>query len=136
MNPKALRQGQNRETGTFEHSWELRAILERIKVVFQRASRGHQISRSEHCQTAHFHNQSIHLASTRPCQVVSVSLTVRTVLLIDPAAPAYQGVVRHLRERRRDANLDRPLGLRAGRHRQKAPQWPLSPYETLPSLSP
>jgi hypothetical protein len=55
MNPKALRQGQNRETGTFEHSWELRTILERIKVVFQRASRPYETLPSlspEHCYSS------------------------------------------------------------------------------------
>ncbi len=54
-------------------------------------------------------------SSTRP-------LAGRTVLQVDQAASAYQGVLRHLGERREDANLDRRLGLRARGHRQKAPQ--------------
>ena len=42
------------------------------------------------------------------------------VLQVDQAASADQAVLRHLGERREDADLDRRVGLRAGRHRQEA----------------
>ena len=45
-----------------------------------------------------------------------------TVLQMDQAAPAHQGVLRHQRKRRQIANLDRRLGLRPRRHRQKTPR--------------
>ena len=41
---------------------------------------------------------------------------------MDQAAPAHQSVLRHQRECRQIANLDRRLGLRPGRHREKAPR--------------
>ena len=39
---------------------------------------------------------------------------------MDQAAPAHQALLRDLRERREDADLDRCVGLRAGRDRQEA----------------
>jgi hypothetical protein len=41
---------------------------------------------------------------------------------MDQAASSYQRLLRHIRERRQNPNLDRGLGLRARRHRQEAPQ--------------
>ena len=45
-----------------------------------------------------------------------------TVLQVDQAAPADQAVLRHQGKRGEDANLDRGVGLRAGRHRQETAQ--------------
>jgi len=39
---------------------------------------------------------------------------------MDQAAPPHQGLLRHQRERREDANLDRRLRLRLGCHRPQA----------------
>ena len=39
---------------------------------------------------------------------------------MDKATPADQAVLWHIRERGEDADLDRRIGLRAGRHRQEA----------------
>jgi hypothetical protein len=39
---------------------------------------------------------------------------------VDQAAPEDQAILWHLGERREDADLDRRVGLRAGRHRQAA----------------
>jgi Transposase DDE domain len=46
-------------------------------------------------------------------------LAGRAILQMDQAAPAYQKILRHLGQRRADANLDRGLRLRPHRHRQK-----------------
>ena len=43
-----------------------------------------------------------------------------TVLSVDQAAPAHQGFLWHQRECREDADLDRGVGLCAGRHRSQA----------------
>ena len=48
---------------------------------------------------------------------LQVALADRVVLQVDQAAPADQEVLRRQRERREDSNLDRRLGLRAGRDR-------------------
>src|ERR1019366_8141070 len=42
-----------------------------------------------------------------------------TVLQVDQAAPAHQGLLWNQRKRRQNPALDRHLGLPAGRHRQK-----------------
>ena len=55
---------------------------------------------------------------------------------MDQAAPADQGVLRNLRERGEDTDLDRPLGLRPRRLRQEATvNLPRSLYENLQILS-
>ena len=41
---------------------------------------------------------------------------------MDQATPAHQEVLRHVRECREDANLDRRVGVCAHRHHQKAPR--------------
>jgi len=48
---------------------------------------------------------------------------VEIVLQIDQAAPAYQVVLRHLRECRKKPDLDRHLGLRSRGHHQEAPRY-------------
>ena len=54
---------------------------------------------------------------------------------MDQAAPAHQGILRHFRKRRQIANLDRPLGLRLGCHRQEAPRTHGEPLRILQILS-
>jgi hypothetical protein len=48
----------------------------------------------------------------------------RAVLQMDQTTPAHQSLLRHFRERRAHPDLDRRLGLRAGRYHQKAPPAP------------
>ena len=55
-------------------------------------------------------------------KLYKIPLAGGTVLQMDQAAPAHQSVLRHQRECRQIANLDRRLGLRPGRHREKAPR--------------
>ena len=43
-----------------------------------------------------------------------------TVFQVDQAASPNQAILRHVRERREDANLDCHLGLRAGRDHEEA----------------
>jgi hypothetical protein len=50
-------------------------------------------------------------------QDLQAALAGGTLLQMDQAAPAHQGLLRHQRERRQDPNLDRHLGLRPRRHR-------------------
>jgi len=62
---------------------------------------------------------------TSPCrtyyrQDLQVPLAGRTLLQVDQAAPADQGLLWHQRERSEDANLDCSLGLRPGGHRPQA----------------
>ena len=51
---------------------------------------------------------------------LQATLAGGTVLQMDQAAPADQSLLRHQRERREDANLDRGFGVRAGGHRAQA----------------
>ena len=46
----------------------------------------------------------------------------RVVFQMDQAASSHQRFLRYIRERRQKKNLDRGLGLRAGRYCQEAPQ--------------
>ena len=67
-------------------------------------------------QAAH----ALGFAGQYPVQALPSALADRVVLQVDQAASADQGVLRHDRECRQDADLDRSLGLCAGRHRQEA----------------
>ena len=58
------------------------------------------------------------LHSIRPAPSLSPEPS-RVVVQMNQAASSYQAVLRHLAERREDANLDRHVGLRAGRHCQE-----------------
>jgi hypothetical protein len=53
---------------------------------------------------------------------LSMPLASRIILQMDQAASSDQSLFRYFRERRQNSNLDRGVGLRACRHRQKAPQ--------------
>jgi len=46
----------------------------------------------------------------------------RVVFQMDQVASSHQRFLRYIREHRQNKNLDRGLGLRAGRHRQEVPQ--------------
>ena len=65
-------------------------------------------------------------------RALSMPLASRAVLQMDQAAPAHQILLRHLRERRADANLDRGLRLRARRHHQEETQSGPQPLHNSP----
>jgi hypothetical protein len=46
----------------------------------------------------------------------------RVVFRMDQATSPYQEILRHVKECRQAANLDRRVGVRAGSHHQEAPQ--------------
>ena len=64
--------------------------------------------------------QQLRVARPHHHQALPSALADRVVLQVDQAASTDQGVLRHDRECSQDADLDRSLGLRAGRHRQEA----------------
>ena len=66
---------------------------------------------------------------------LQVALAGRIVLQVDQAAPEDQEVLRHFRERREDADLDRRLGLRTGGDRAQEVGPEASLYQILQILS-
>ena len=85
-----------------------------------RAAAAGQVQRSRDRQAARLPLQQLRAARADHHATLPATLADRAVLQVDQAASAHQGVLRHERERGEDANLDRGLGLRAGRHRQEA----------------
>src|SRR5271157_46827 len=81
-----------------------------------------QVQRSANRQAAGVPHQQFRPGRPHHRQALQMSLAGGTVLQMDQAAPAHQGVLRHQRKRRQIANLDRRLGLRPRRHRQKTPR--------------
>jgi len=71
-------------------------------------------------QAAGLSLQQLRVARPHHHQALPSALADRVVLQVDQAASTDQGVLRHDRECSQDADLDRSLGLRAGRHRQEA----------------
>jgi len=57
-----------------------------------------------------------------PAATICTLYKSRVVLQMDQAASSDQKVLRHLRQRRENANLDRGFGLCSGRDRQEAPR--------------
>ena len=100
------------------------------------AAASHSLQRSRDRQDADLPDQQLHLAGTHDHRALPLPLAGRTVLQMDQAASADQGVLRHLRERGQVANLDRGLGLRPGRHRQKAAPTPCQPLRNPTDLEP
>jgi hypothetical protein len=91
----------------------------------QRVSRpvtAYQVHRSEDPQAPGILDQPIRVARLEHRRSVSMPLAGRTVLQMDQAASAHQGILRDFRKRSEDANLDRHFGLRPRRHRQEAPE--------------
>ena len=85
-----------------------------------RAAATHPVQGSRDRQDAGLPHQQLRAAGPHHHQALPLPLADRVVLQVDQAASADQGVLRHHRECREDADLDRSLGLRAGRHRQEA----------------
>ena len=73
-------------------------------------------------QRARLPDQQLHRASTDHRPTLSRTLADRTVLQMDQATPAHQGLSRHQPERGQNADMDCDLDLRAGRHHQKRTQ--------------
>jgi hypothetical protein len=67
-------------------------------------------------------DQQLRVARNHHCQPVQVSLAGGTVLQVDQATPAHQGLSRHQPKRGADADLDCDLDLRAGCHHQEGTQ--------------
>ena len=82
----------------------------------------HPLQGSADRQDAGVPHQQLRLAGIHHYRALPLSLAGRTVLQMDQAAFAHQGVLRHLGERGQIADLDRDLCLRPRRHRQKTPQ--------------
>ena len=78
--------------------------------------------RSRDCENSRLSHQQLHAAGSDHCSTLPLPLAGRVVLQVDQATSAHQSFLRHYRERRADSNLDRDLGLRARRHRQKTAQ--------------
>jgi hypothetical protein len=66
-------------------------------------------------------NQSA-LPAASICALYKKPLAGRIVLQVDQAASPDQEILRHVGQRRENANLDRSFRLRPGRHRQEAPR--------------
>jgi hypothetical protein len=80
----------------------------------------HPLSRSRDRQELGVPDQPVCLASTDHLRPVPVPMAGGTVLQVDQAAPAHQALLRHLRERCADANLDRYQRLCPGGDHQEA----------------
>ena len=85
-----------------------------------RHAASHPLQRPEDRQTPRLPDQQLRLAGADDHRAVPLPMAGRAVLQVDQAASADQAVLRHDRERRKDADLDRRLRLRAGRHREEA----------------
>ena len=82
----------------------------------------HPLPRPRNGQDAGVLDQSVRSAATDDLRVVQVPLAGGVVLQVDQAASENQALLRHLGERRQNANLDRHLRLRAGGDYQEATQ--------------
>ena len=71
-------------------------------------------------QNANLHHQSGDAARFDDLCPLQESLAGGTFLQVDQTASAHQAILWHLGERGEDPDLDRSVGLRAGRHRQEA----------------
>ena len=68
-------------------------------------------------QTVRLLDQQLHPTGARHRRPLSMSVAGRTVLQMDQATPAHQGLLRHVGERREDPSVDGGLQLFAGRDR-------------------
>ena len=71
-----------------------------------------------------------------PSPSSTMSLAGGTLLQMDQAASAHQGVLRHIRKCRQIANLGRRIGLRAGRDRQETPRAAREPLRNPTDFEP
>ena len=74
-------------------------------------------------QTTDLPDQQLRTAGRHHHRAVSMPLASGTVFQMDQTASAYQSLLWHLGECGQVADLDRGIGLCAGRHRQKAAQY-------------
>lgn len=81
-----------------------------------RETAAHQVLRRSYRQDLRLSNQPLLPACLDHRRVVPLPLAGTAVLQVDQAAPAHQGVLRYLRKRGQELDLDRHLGLRVGGH--------------------
>lgn len=85
-----------------------------------RCSAPHQLLRRRVGEPVGLPHQSLPSSTLDYRAAVPMPLAGGVVFQVDQAAPAHQGVLRHLRERGEDPDLDRHQHLRARGHRQEA----------------
>ena len=86
------------------------------------APAAHQVSRCRTQQRPNLYYQQLRFACTDHRPALPLPLAGRAILQVDQTASSYQTLLRHLRERSENADMDRYLGLRLGRYREKAAQ--------------
>ena len=89
---------------------------------FQRNTQSSQVQRSSDWEKSGLSDQQLRSAGTDHYPALPLSLADRVVLQVDQTASSYQSFLRHYGKRRQNSNLDRRLGLRADRHREKTAQ--------------
>ena len=82
----------------------------------------HQLLRCRYQQEVVFLTNNFVLPALTIAQLYKLPLADGTVLQMDQAAPPHQGILRYLRERREDPNLDCHKRLLACRHHQEGAQ--------------
>ena len=93
------------------------------------------ISTRRNQQAVQFLTNNFDASGTDHRPDLQVALAGGTVLQMDQAASADQGILRHQRERGEDPDLDRGLGLRAGGHHPQETDLEASLYQILQILS-
>ena len=98
----------------------------------------HSLQGPQNRKDAGLPDQQLRLAGVHDYRALPLPLAGRTLLQVDQAAFADQGVLRHIGERSQIADLDRRIRLRPCRDRQKAAQAPRQPLSnpTDPELDP
>src|ERR1017187_1843556 len=93
---------------------------QRVRPSIPGRAAAYQLRRRRNQQPPRVSDQELRAASTCDCPDLPVPQAGRVVLQVDQTAPPDQGVFRYKRERREHPDLDRPVDLRAGRHRPQA----------------
>ena len=106
----------DKSTGVRSDQTVILTALESAQALSRLVAAGQLLRRRDE-QAAEVPDQQLHAPGADHRPHLQVALADRVVLQVDQAAPADQEVLRHQRERREDANLDRRLGLRTGRDR-------------------
>src|SRR5262249_21721400 len=113
-------------SGRSKHGLDLRSDHRAHQLLLssrlRHAAASRPIQRPHNRQAVGVPYQQFHLASIHHHRALSLPVAGRVVFQMDQAASSYQSLLRYLRERRQNPNLDCGLGLCARRHRQKATQ--------------
>ncbi len=86
------------------------------------SSAPHSIQRSGDRENNRLSDQPVWSSTNDHLRTVQSPVAGRVVFQMDQATSPYQKVLRHVRERRKGANLDRRVGVRVGSHYQEATQ--------------